>query len=65
MKLKLIGGGALAALLSACGSTPPAYDPYDWRVTWTEVTPNATRLADADHVTLRAPSARYERREGG
>jgi hypothetical protein len=64
MKLHLIGGGALAALLSACGSSP-VYDPYDWRVTWIEVSPAANRLADADHVTLRAPSARYEAREGG
>ena len=53
MKLHLIGGGALAALLSACGSTP-AYDPYDWQVTWIEVTPTASRLADAD-IALAGP----------
>ena len=64
MKLHLIGGGALAALLSACGSSP-VYDPYDWRVTWTVVTPAASRLSDAEHVTLRAPGERFETREGG
>jgi len=74
MKMRLIGGGVLAALLSACASGPSyyedryygdrySYNRYDeWRVTSIEVlqVERSRHVADPYRITVRGPSGNYE-----